>query len=338
MRTVEDLEDRLTTPGPRLVASMRRIEGDMSILGAGGKMGPTLSRLAARGAQAAGVEKRIIGVSRFSDPSVRERLESYGVETIQSDLLEPGAIEHLPETPNVIFMVGRKFGSTGAEWATWSNNVFLAGLVGRRFRKSRIVAFSSGNIYPFVGVDSGGATEATPAAPVGEYAMSCLGRERLFDYAANELGARVLHLRLNYAVELRYGVIADVANLVWQEMPVDLKMGHVNVIWQGYANSVALQCLELAASPPAILNVSGRETVSIRRVAERLGELMGRRPRFENEEARTALLSNAGRCHERFGEPDVDLDTVVQWIAHWTMHGGESLDKPTHFQVRNGRF
>jgi nucleoside-diphosphate-sugar epimerase len=338
IESVDELEDRLTTPTPGVVDAMRSLDGDILILGVGGKMGPTLARLALRASEAAGVERKVIGVSSYMQPGLHEHLESLGITPFKVDMLEPGVLEALPDCPNVLYLCGRKFGSTGAEWATWATNVHLPGLVARRYMDSRIVTFSSGNIYPFMPIDSGGATESTPTDPVGEYAMSCLGRERLFEHFSQERGTRVLQFRLNYAVELRYGVPVDVATAVWHGEPVDVSTGYANMVWQGYANAVALQALHLAASPPRILNVTGPELVAIRDMALRFGELMGREPRIVGEEAPTALLSDAGECHRLFGPPDVPMDTLIEWIAHWVMNDGESLGKPTHYESRDGKF
>ncbi|MDZ4859093.1 MAG: epimerase [Candidatus Hydrogenedentes bacterium] len=338
IETVESLEELMTRPAVRLVESMRALTGDIVILGVGGKMGPSLAVLAARAVEASGVARRITAVSTFSQSHVRAELETHGVVTHQADVLAPGAVDSLPEAENVLYMIGRKFGSTGAEWDTWATNVFAAGLCARRFAKSRIVAFSSGNIYPFVPIEGGGATESTAPNPVGEYAMTGLGRERMFDHAAHQYGTQVLHYRLNYAVELRYGVILDVAQKVWNGEPIDVTMGYANCIWQGHANAVALQCLPLASSPPTILNVTGIERISIRELAARMGALMGKTPRITGAEAKTALLSNASKCHELFGAPDVNLETLYRWVAHWIQHGGKTLSKPTHFETRDGKF
>lgn len=338
IESVEQLEDIMTLPSPRLIESMRALEGDIVILGVGGKMGPTLAILAARAVQASGVERQLTAVSTFSQQGVREKLEAHGIATHQADLLAPDAIDALPDAENVMYMIGRKFGSTGAEWNTWATNVLAAGLAGRKYARSRIVAFSSGNIYPFVPIESGGATESTAPDPVGEYAMSGLGRERMWDYASHEYGARVLHYRLNYAVELRYGVILDVANKVWNGEAIDVSMGYANCVWQGYANSVALQCFVLASTPPAILNVTGLERISIRELATRMGDLLGKKPNLTGSEAPTALLSNAKKCHELFGDPDVSIDVLCKWIAGWIKTGGKTLAKPTHFETRDGKF
>lgn len=336
--SLEELETLLSEPSPELVRFFQELEGDLAILGVGGKMGPTLARMAARAIEASGRPRRLHAVSSFSQAGLRERLEALGIETLAVDLLDPGAVARLPEVPNVVYMVGRKFGSTGAEWDTWATNVTVAGRVAKRYARARIVAFSSGNVYPFVPAESGGATEQTPPGPVGEYAMSCLGRERMFDYVSHHAGAKVVHFRLNYAVELRYGVIVDVARKVLDGEPVDLSMGYFNAVWQGYANEAALRALALADSPPFILNVTGLETVSVRSLAGRLGEILGREPVLAGEEAPLALLSNASRCHELFGHPRHDIDTVAAWTAQWLSSGGPLLNKPTHFETRDGRF
>jgi len=338
IETVEDLEQKLSEPGAQLVEALKILDGDILILGVGGKVGPTVARLAMRAVAASGVARKVIGVDAFPIDAVRGQLDALGVQTVKADLLADGAFEQLPDAENVLYMVGRKFGSTGAEWQTWFTNVFLSGLSAKRYQKSRIVAFSSGNIYPFLPLASGGATETTPTAPVGEYAMSCLGRERMFDQYANEAGARVLHFRLNYAVELRYGIVYDVATQVWNDAAINLSTGHVNVAWQGYVSNVALQCFPLAASPARVLNITGPEIVSIRWLATRFGELFGKTPRFTGEEAPTALLNNAAQCFKRFGYPSVSLDTLVEWVAYWVAAGGENLGKPTHYETRDGKF
>ena len=338
IQTVDELEERLSRPSDALIEFMRKLDGDIIILGVGGKMGPTLARMAARAVEQSAAPRRITGVSSFSTPGLREQLESYNVATVQADLLAPGATDGLPDAENVIYMVGRKFGSTGAEWNTWATNTIVPVRVAERYCGSRIVMFSSGNVYPFEPVVSKGSTEETPPAPVGEYAMAALGRERMFDYFSHAMGARVLQYRLNYAAELRYGVVLDVAMNVWNNDPVDITTGHLNCVWQGYANDVALQCLGLAESPPHILNVTGPEVVSVREMALGLGAIMDRTPRFTGEEAETALLSDASRCVERFGAPDVSVDTLIEWVAQWVMNNGDVLDKPTHFQTRDGKF
>lgn len=337
VRTEEDLENALSEPSSGVIDAMRRLEGDLIMLGAGGKIGPSLIRMAVRADQAAGVKRRIIAVSTFSEPGLQTSLKRLGVETIQANLLDENVIQQLPSAPNVMYLLGRKFGSTGAEWNTWAVNVYAAGMIARHYRNAQIVAFSSGNVYPFCPVGKG-ATESTTPAPVGEYAMSCLGRERMFDAVAHTHGTRIVHFRLNYAAELRYGVVHDIGRKVWAGEPVDLTMGFANVVWQGYVNAVALQSLTLASAPPAILNVTGPETVSIRWLAERFGALFGKTPQFTGEEAPTALLSNAAACFKQFGYPEVTLDALIERTAWWIAAGKLGLGKPTHFEARDGKF
>jgi len=333
-----ELEDRLSTPSAEDVAFFRELEGDLMIIGVAGKMGPSLARRAVRATRAAGVQRRIIGVSRFSIPSAELTLQQAGVETLRADLLDSGALSALPDARNVIFMAGRKFGSTGAESLTWAMNAYLPALVAGRFRQSRIVVFSSGAVYPLVHVGSGGATEETAPAPIGEYAQSVLARERLFEHFSRRHGTAVTLLRLNYAIDLRYGVLLDVASKVFEEKSIDLTMGYVNVIWQGDANSVALRSLTQAISPPFVLNLTGPDEVSVRGLAARFGEIFEKEPVLEGEEAPTALLSNAGRCHELFGSPAVGFEEMIEWTARWVLAHGPTLNKPTHYQTRDGKF
>ncbi|MGC8791866.1 MAG: NAD-dependent epimerase/dehydratase family protein [Bryobacteraceae bacterium] len=338
MRTEAELEERLSRPSTADLAFMRELEGDILILGVAGKMGPSLARRARRAADEAGVRKRIVGVARFSNPRAREELEAAGVETICADLLDEDQLRALPDLPNVIYMAARKFGTTGNEFLTWALNTYLPGRVAGRFRHSRIVAFSSGNVYPLVPIAQGGPTEATPPDPVGEYAQSVLGRERMFEYFSARYGTPVTLLRLNYAIDLRYGVLVDIALKVYERRPVNLAMGMVNVIWQGDANSVALRALALCQSPPLVLNVTGPETVSVRSLAWKFARRFGVEPLFEGTEAPTALLSDASRCHHLFGYPEVSLEQMIEWVAEWIRAGGVLWNKPTHFEVRDGRF
>ncbi len=334
----EQLEDALTIPGPELVASMARLEGDILILGVAGKMGPTLARLARRAIDAADTKAKVIGVARFSQAEVRDQLEAVGVQTVPADLLDEDALTALPDAPNVIYMAGRKFGSTGREDLTWAMNTYLPGRVAARYRTSRIVALSTGNVYPFSPVDSGGPTEEHPTEPVGEYAQSCLGRERMFQYFSTTFGTPVAIVRLNYAVDLRYGVLMDIGWKVRQGQPIPLAMGYANVIWQGDANAAILRCLEHCASPPFVLNLTGPETFSIRRTAEAFGQRFGKKPIFEGTETDTALLSNVGRYVELMGGPHVDLARLIEWAAYWIEHDGATLNKPTHYETRDGKF
>jgi nucleoside-diphosphate-sugar epimerase len=335
---VEQLEERLSRPTPELVEDVAELDGDLLVLGVGGKMGPTLAMLARRAVVQAKSDKRVIGVARFSDPAVREKLDQAGIETVRCDLMAEGALDALPDVRNVVYMVGHKFGTTGQEALTWALNAFLPGLIAQRFRHSRIVVFSSGNVYPLTPAALGGPTEAAAPAPVGEYAQSVLGRERIFEFYARRFEIPSVLFRLNYAVEMRYGVLLDIARKVWIGEPIDLSMGHVNVIWQGDANAFALRALHLVQIPPRPLNVTGPETVSVRAAAERFGELLDRRPILHGVEKAEALLSSAGQAFRLLGYPSVALDQVIEWVAHWVIDGGPILGKPTKYAVRDGRF
>ncbi len=330
----QQLEDFLSAPSAADVQAVSGLAGDLLILGVAGKMGPSLARRAKRACPG----KRVIGVARFSDPAVRRTLDAAGVETVQADLLDPGALAQLPSVANVVYMAARKFGSTGNEHLTWAMNTLLPGLVCERFRDSRFVAFSTGNVYPLTPVALGGPVETSPVGPVGEYAQSVLGRERIFHYYSDRYKIPVTLLRLNYAVELRYGVILDIGAKVFARRPVDVTMGHVNVIWQGDANSIALRCFALAQSPPTVLNVTGPETISVRAVARRIADRFGVEPVYAGREADSALLNNAAQCHALFGFPSVTVEQMIDWTADWIARGGATLDKPTHFEVRDGRF
>lgn len=338
MRTVAELEARMTEPSAELVHDLARIDGDIMLLGVGGKMGPTMAMMAKRAIDAAGVKKRVIGVSRFSSGELQERLEAFGVETIRCDLLNEDELAALPNVKNIIYLAGKKFGTTGQEYTSWAMNTYLPGRVASKFRDARIVVFSTGNVYPLTPVRWGGATEDSPVGPVGEYAQSCLGRERIFEYFSRRYGTPILIFRLNYAIDLRYGVLHEVAQAVKDRHPIDLRMGHVNVIWQGDANEVALRSLHLCESPPRRLNVTGPETISIRKLALRFGQLFGVQPVFENEESETALLSDASELFRLFGYPRVSLEQMIAWTARWVQDGGVTLGKPTHFQEREGAF
>ena len=329
------LDELLSRPSEADIAAMAAMDGDLLILGVAGKMGPTLAMRARRAAPAG---KRIIGVSRFSNPGSREALEAAGVETIAADLLDDGALASLPDAPNVLLMAGRKFGSTGEESLTWAMNSLMPAQAAERFRNSCIVAFSSGNIYPFTPVTSGGATETCGLAPVGEYAQSVLARERLLQYCSKRNGTPMTILRLNYAIDMRYGVLLDIGTKVFGREPIDLTMGNANVIWQGDANSVALRSFARAGVPPLILNLTGPETISVRDVAQRFGRHFGVEPTFTATEAPLALLNNASKCLRLFGYPSVTPDEMIEWTARWIGMGGSTLGKPTHFETRDGKF
>ncbi|MFB3829817.1 MAG: NAD-dependent epimerase/dehydratase family protein [Bryobacteraceae bacterium] len=334
----QQLEDVLARPTEADIEAMRELDGDLLILGVAGKMGPSLAHRARLASDAAGVKRRIIGVARFSQPIWRRQLEEWGIECVPADLLEPGALDKLPDAPNVIHMAARKFGSTGAESLTWAMNTYLPAMVAQRYRASRIVAFSSGNVYPLTPVLLGGPTEQDATGPVGEYAQSVMGRERMFEHFSAQYGTRVVLLRLNYAIELRYGVLADIARKVYGRCPIDLRMGHANVIWQGDANSVCLRCFAHCQAPPLILNLTGPETLSVRWVATQFARRFGVEPVLEGTESPTALLSNAQHCCRLFGYPTVPVEQMMDWIAAWIEGGGSSLNKPTHFEARDGKF
>lgn len=336
--SVQDLEDQLSRPTDEDVSAMNALDGDLLILGAGGKMGPSLAALARRAADLAGSRKRIIAVSRFSDEKLRSQLSSQNIETIACDLLEPGALTKLPDITNVVFMAARKFGTSGSEHLTWAMNTFLPGMVAERYRNSRIVAFSTGNVYPLTDVTDGGAVESTPVEPKGEYAQSALGRERMFEYGSQRWGTAVTILRLNYAVELRYGVLADIASAVFERRPIDLRMGYANVIWQRDANSVCLRSFPQCQSPPLVLNLTGPETLSVRRVAKEFSQKFGVEPIFEFEESTTALLSNSSKVHRLLGCPSVTAAEIIDWLADWIRNRRPMLNKPTHFHARDGKF
>jgi len=338
IRTIEELEEQLSRPTEADVLALAKLDGDLLILGAGGKMGPSLSRLARRAADQAGVSKRIIAVSRFADESSRRQFSAHHIETTACDLLEPGALAKLPDASNVIFMAARKFGTTGAEHFTWAMNTFLPGLVAERYRDSRIVTFSTGNVYPLKRASKGGSVESDPVDAQGEYAQSALGRERMFEYGSHRWGTLVAILRLNYAVELRYGVLVDVALAVFEQRPIDPRMGHVNVIWQRDANSYCLRSFPCCQSPPFVLNITGPEILSVRGLAEEFGRRFGLKPIFSGEESNTALLSNAAKAQELFGHPTVSAAQAIDWVADWISRGGPRFNKPTHFATRDGKF
>ncbi len=338
MWTEEKLDAMLTTPSDRLIEDAKSIRSDVLVLGAGGKMGPTLCVLAQNALRAAGCGGKVIAVSRFTDPLAVKLLHSHGVETVSADLLDAGAVEGLPDAPNVIYMAGRKFNTDGQESLTWAMNAILPSKVAERYQSSRIVAFSSGNIYPMEPLHSGGSRERTPPAPVGEYGMSCLARERVFEYGSSVYGTPVLLYRLNYAVDLRYGVLYDIAQKIVSRQPISVSTPCFNCIWQGDANEIAIRALLHASCPAVKMNVTGPETVSVRAVAGELGSLLGAEPTFVGEECGSAYLNNASKAVETFGYPSVPLATMIRWQAEWVLAGGRSVHKPTHFEERGGKY
>lgn len=334
IENVAELESILSTPSDALVNEISGIDGDIMILGAGGKVGPTMALKARRAIEAAGMKKDVVAVDVFELPALKKA----GIKTLQCDLLDPAAVDALPRVENIIYMVGRKFGSVGSEWLTWAINVMVPHNVARVFTASRIAAFSTGCVYPVAHIYSGGSVEQDAPDPVGEYAMSCLGRERMFDYYAAEHGERVVHIRLNYAVDLRYGVLFDIATKVWGGEPVDVTTGFANVIWQGDACEQVIRGLPQATSPASVLNITGPEMFSIRQVAQQFGRIMDKAVAFSGEENGRGYLNNAGKAAGLFGYPSVSLDRLVRWTAHWVMSGGENLGKPTHFETQDGKY
>ncbi len=330
---LEHLEDVMSEPSMALIQDLARIEGDIMVLGVGGKMGPTLARMARRAAPG----KRIIGVARFSEAGLRERLQSQGVECIEADLLSRDSLASLPSVPNIVFMAGRKFGSQGSEWLTWAMNAHVPAMVAERFPKSRIVVFSTACVYPFTGVHSGGAVEGMPLTPPGEYANSCVARERMFQHFSHVHRTPGRLIRLSYAIDMRYGVLHDVAHKLLAREPIDLSMGHANVIWQGEANDWSLRALAHCDTPTSPLNLSG-PVISIREAAIGLGRRLGIEPQLTGTEAETAWLVNCDEAYRLFGKPRVSLDTMLDWTADWAARGMGTLGKPTHYEARDGKY
>ena len=335
---VTALDDLLSTPRPETIAALAACPGDIVVLGAGGKMGPTLARMAARAAAIEAAPRRVIAVSRWSSSEAERALNAAGVETVRCDLLDRAAVERLPDADNVVFMAGQKFGTRGAPAATWAMNTIVPAHCAERYARARIVAFSTGNVYPLTRVASGGARETDELGPVGEYAASCVGRERVFGAYAERNATRVAIVRLNYAIDLRYGVLVDIGMRVARGEPVPLDMGYVNVIWQGDANRIALECLPHAAAPPFVVNVTGADTLSVRALAEAFAARLDRPVQFSGTERADALLSNTSRMQSTFAPPAVGVDQMIEWVAQWIESDGALLGKPTKFEARDGRF
>jgi nucleoside-diphosphate-sugar epimerase len=333
------LDDALSQPSEELIETVRHLNGNLLILGAGGKMGPTFARMARRAFDASGNRARVIAVSRFTNEELARDLVANGIEILSGDLFDPDFVHKLPEVENILYLVGMKFGTAADAARTWTSNTYIAGLVADRFRASRIVALSTGNVYELVPIDRGrGSVETDSPRPNGEYAMSALGRERVFEHFSREHGNATVLIRLNYAIEPRYGVLVDLAQKVHRGEPISLSMGYFNTIWQRDACDIILRSFEHAASPPLVLNVTGAEKLSVRAVCERFGELLGSQPRFTDAESNTALLSDASLACKLIGPPPTCLDEMMRWIANWIERGGETWNKPSHFEVRDGNF
>ena len=336
IQTVDQLELLLSEPSDAVIEMMRRIEGDLIFLGAGGKIRPSIARMAKRATDAAGVKRRIIAVSRFSKEGEEAKFASHGIETIRCDLLDAAALAKLPAAENVIYLAGLKFGTANRMADAWAMNAFLPGDVCRKFKSSRMVAYSTGAVYGLGPIT--GARETDTPEPVGEYAMSCLGRERVLEYFSRTLRIPMTLIRLFYACELRYGVLVDLARKIVADEPIELGMGYFNIIWQGDNNAMTLLALEHAASPPLVLNLTGPERLSIREVAGEMGKMLGRSPRFSGAEQETSCLGDASKAHRLFAPPRVGALQLMNWAADWVRQGNEYLDRPTHFEVRNGRY
>lgn len=338
MKNIQQQYLDMLQPSGALIADIKKIDDDIMILGAGGKMGPALAKLIKQAIDRTGVNKKVMAASRFSEPGLQAELDELGIKTYAVDLLEDDQLQQLPDAKNVLYLAGQKFGTTGKEPFTWAMNAYLPGRVAQKYKSSRIVVFSTGNVYPLSPVSLGGLAEDHPTGPVGEYAQSCLGRERIFQYSSSKYNTPVFIYRLNYANDVTYGVLLEIAKSVQEEKPFDLSMGHVNLIWQGDANEIAIRALLHCAVPAKIVNVTGHETVSVKWVAQQFGKLLGKTPQFINEEKSTALLSNAAESVRLFGYPRVTVKQMIEVLAEWIKQGGKTINKPTHFQEREGQF
>jgi len=338
LETEAALDEILTRPQPALIEFIKTVSSPLLLLGAGGKMGPSLAVLARRAAQQAGHPLDIVAASRFTDAAARRWLEDHAIRTISCDLMDSDSLRQLPEAENIIYLVGLKFGTTQNPAVTWAINTLVPAHICERYPHSRMVALSSGSIYPLVPVKNGGAVETEPLTPLGEYANACVARERIFEYFSRKNNTPVALIRLFYAVELRYGVLVDLAQKVHAEEPVDLMMGYLNWIWQGDANALILRSLALACTPPEPLNLTHPHIQSVRTLALKFGELLGKTVTWVGSEADSALLGNPARLCAQLGEPSLPLEVVMRWIAHWILQRGRLLGRPTHFEVRDGRY
>jgi nucleoside-diphosphate-sugar epimerase len=328
----------MTEPTAPLVEFITSVRSPLLVLGGSGKMGPSLAAMAKRAAALAGVELRVIALSRFSDQAARRWLEERGVETLACDLLDPAHVAALPDADDIIYMAGRKFGTTDNPALTWAMNMLPPEYVCRRFPSARVVALSTGCVYPLIPVEQGGSREGDPLTPIGEYSNACVARERVFEYLATTTGTRVCLIRLNYALDLRYGVLVDIALKVLSGAPIDLTVGYLNAIWQRDANAMIIRALSLAQSPAFPLNLTGPEMLSVRAVAQRFGELFRREPIFAGTESPVSLLNDSGKAHQLLGLPETSIEQVIRWTANWLEHQGRVLGKPTHYEVADGRY
>ncbi len=335
--TEEKLNELLTEPGEALLEFMKSLDDDIAILGAGGKVGATLAAMAQKAFERVGSRHHVYAVSRYSNPAKRAEIEASGIKTISADLSSNDDLAALPDFKYIIYLAGRKFGTTGSEASTWESNASVPTLVSRRFKGSTIVVFSTGNIYPLTTARSGGCSEETPTAPIGEYAMSSLARERIFEYAALNYGTKVTLFRLNFAIDLRYGVLADIAKQIMNDEPVTLSIPNFNCVWQGYVADVALRSLADASTKPFILNISGPEINSTRVVAEKLGRLLNKEVRY-GEEGELSFLSDASLCMKKYGYPAYGINQLIEWQAEWILSGGRDIGAPTHFEMNSGKF
>jgi dTDP-4-dehydrorhamnose reductase len=332
--SVRQLEEFMSSPSASLVEYFKGLDGDIMIIGAGGKIGPTMAMMARRGAEKAGVRRKVYAV----DVQPLKALEGTGIGTLQCDLLDRTAVARLPHVKNIVFMAGRKFGSSGSAWLTWAMNVMVPHNVAEVCSASRIAVFSTGCVYPVVDVSTGGSVETDEPYPIGEYAMSCLGRERVFDFYAAEKGTKVVQIRLNYSLELRYGVLVDIGTKVYEDEPVDVTTGFMNGIWQGDCCDQVLRSFDCAASPSSILNITGPELVSVRWIATRFGQLFAKQVKIAGQENGKAYISNAAKANALFGNPSVPIGKIIEWIADWIQRGGENIGKPTHFETQDGKY
>lgn len=338
MKTAQEQLELITRPSPRLIEDVKRLEGNIMILGAGGKVGPSLAIMAQRACDAAGLQKRVLAISKFDYPDAPESMRRWGVEVLEADLFDPTQLAALPDVKNIIFMVGRKFGTTGSQELTWAVNVLLPAKICERFPGANIVSFSTGNIYGDRPTLCGGSVETDEPNPDGEYGQTCLGRERVFTHYAKVNGTRSLMFRLNYAIDLRYGVLYDIAKSVWDGTPVKLGRSVFNCVWQGDVCEYAIRSLLHVGTPPELLNVTGPETVSTRWAAERFGELLGRTPIYEGEERDCGVFSNSAKLMGLMGYPSVPLKQMMVWQAEWIRSGGATISAPTHFDTTDGKY